>query len=76
MNVTELLITGYDRDKSVFAIALAPDGATVVHMAPGEAGEMVADAITTHATDVFAGIRELLEGLTLMPLGTEPQGVA
>ena len=65
MNVTELLVTGFDGDKPVFAVTLAPDGATAVLTAADGKGGTAVDSITKQETDVFASVRELLEGLTV-----------
>ncbi len=65
MNVTELLVTGFDGDQPVYAIALAPHGATAVLTGSDGQGEVSVDSIAQHAADVFGLVRELLEALTL-----------
>jgi hypothetical protein len=68
MNVTELLVTGFDGDDPVFAITLAAGDATAVLTATAEDGETAVDAVAQRGTDVFALVRELLEGLTDVPV--------
>lgn len=63
MNVTELLVTGYDGDEPLFVVKLAPDEATTVRTIADEDGEATVDSVAQQATDVFASVRQLLEGL-------------
>lgn len=60
MNLTELLITGYDGDKAVFAMTLMPDKANVVLTS----GETVVDSTQQRTTGAFTEIHELLDAFT------------
>lgn len=63
MNVTELLVTGYDGNEPLFVVKLAPDEATTVRTVTDAGGETTVDSIAKQATDVFASVRQLLEPL-------------
>lgn len=63
MNITELLVTGYDGNEPLFVVKLAPGEATSVRTATDDSGETTVDSIARQTTDLFASVRELLEGL-------------
>ncbi len=63
MKVTELLVTGYNGDDPVFAVTLGP-GEAIAVLANADDGGVAVDAVVQQRTDVFASVRELLEGLT------------
>lgn len=67
MPVTELLITGYNGDESVFAVNLASYAATVVLTHMDEKGETVVDSAWQQATDDFTALRDVLDRLVRAP---------
>ncbi|GIH10692.1 hypothetical protein Rhe02_87590 [Rhizocola hellebori] len=63
MNVAELLITGFDGDKAIFAASLAPNmAATVVACVEG-GRESTVEVCAEQATPAFTSIRRLVEDL-------------
>jgi hypothetical protein len=64
MQITELLITGYDGEDAVFAVTLAPNEANVVLTSTDDNGETVVDSAWRQATDAFAEVQGLLERVT------------
>lgn len=67
MNVTELLITGYDGSKPIFAVNLAPGSATVVLTSTDQNGDAVVDSTWTTASQAFTDFRGLVEDLAVVP---------
>ena len=67
MQITEMLITGYDGEKAVFAVSLFPDNAKAVLTKPDENGETVVDSAWRHDTDAFVVIRSLLDEIVRAP---------
>lgn len=64
---TEMLITGYDGDDSVFAVTITPGRATVVLTRTNEHGETVVDSNWKQATDAFTALRDVLDRLVSAP---------
>jgi hypothetical protein len=64
MPITELLVTGYDGDRAVFAVVLAEDRATVVVTSKDDNGETVVDSAWSQASDALAGMRPFFERIT------------
>jgi hypothetical protein len=64
MNVTEILITGFDGEEPVFAVNLSSDVATVAPTSSDEDGNVVLDEVRQQATDAFEAIWKILERLT------------
>lgn len=62
MNVTELLVTGYDGNEPVFVVNLAPNVATTVLTSTTDNGEATVDATAEQASDVFARCRSCWKG--------------
>ena len=63
MNVTELLITGFDGDKAIFAASLAPNvAANIIASGDGDR-ETAVEVCAERATPAFASIRQLVEDL-------------
>ena len=60
MNITELLVTGYDGDKAVFAATLRHNEAKVVLTTTNDDGTLV-DSAWEQAVESFAELRELME---------------
>ena len=67
MHLTELLVTGYDGSKTVFAVTLTPDEANVVLTNTTDNGETVVDSAWQQTTDAFAEVQELLERVVGVP---------
>lgn len=63
VQVTEMLVTGYDGEESVFVVNLVSDAATVVFTRTDDGGEAVVDSASRQASDAFVGVRDLLNGL-------------
>jgi len=68
MNISELLITGYDGAASLFAVTLTADGAKVMRPGNDGDGETVVGEAWEKATDVFATVRDLMNDI----VGTPP----
>ena len=63
MNVTELLITGFDGDKAIFAASLAPNmTATIIASGEGDR-ETAVEICAERATPAFTSISRLVEDL-------------
>lgn len=67
MNVTELLVTGYDGDQPVFAVNLANDTASVVTTGTDAKGETSVESTYDRASQAFTGVRDLIKELTTVP---------
>lgn len=67
MNVTELLITGYDGTAMLFATTLTTDEAKVIKPGTNEEGEAVVGERWEKASDAFAAIRDLMNDVVGTP---------
>lgn len=65
MNVTELLVTGYDGDEPLFAVALGPDAAMTVKTGIDGEGEAIVDSVARQSADVFVEMRDMLQDLVV-----------
>ncbi len=65
MNITELLVTGYNGNEPVFVVTLAPNHATTVLTRADGDGDTSVESVGQQTTGVFGAVRELLEGLVL-----------
>jgi hypothetical protein len=65
MNVTELLVTGYDGDEPVFAVNLVSGTAAVALTSIDDNGDTVVDSTWKQTSQAFAGVRELIEELAV-----------
>jgi hypothetical protein len=67
MNITELLITGYDGAAILFATTLTPEEAKVVKPGSSAEGETVVGEAWQEATDAFAAICDLMNRVVGAP---------
>jgi hypothetical protein len=67
MNITELLITGYDDAAILFATTLTADEARVIKPGTAAEGEPVVGEAWQKATDAFAALRDLMEDIVSAP---------
>jgi hypothetical protein len=64
MDLTELLITGYDADKPVIAVNLSPGNAAVVLTGQEEdGGDPVVDSTWRQNSQAFASVCRLIQDL-------------
>lgn len=63
MNITELLITGYDDAAILFAVSLTADGAKVIRPGTDSEGETIVGEAWEKATDAFATVRDLMNDI-------------
>lgn len=70
MNITELLITGYDGAAIVFATTLTADGAKVIKPGTSAEGEPVVGEAWRQATDAFTTLRDVLDRIVGAPAAT------
>jgi hypothetical protein len=66
MHVTEMLIAGYDEDKSMFAVSLVDGHASVILTHTDGGGETVRSA-WRQAVDSFDEVRDLVERIVDAP---------
>jgi len=66
MNVTEILITGYDGDSAVFATSLAPGRAKTVFTAEDADGQSAVDSVLDVATPAFGQLVQMLKDLKVL----------
>lgn len=69
MQVTEMLITGFDGDEPVFAVNLSSTDATMASTSTDENGETVIDDVRQQETEAFEAIWNILEQLAEVPAG-------
>lgn len=67
MNISELLVTGYDGAAILFATTLTADGAKVVKPGTSLEGEAVAGEAQQKAIDAFAAVRDLMNEIVSAP---------
>jgi len=67
MNITELLITGYDGAAILFATTLTKDGAKVIKPGTAAEGEPVIGEAWQTATDAFTAVRDLMDDIVSAP---------
>lgn len=67
MNITELLVTGYDGDEAVFAATLTPGEAKVVLTSTDDEGGTAVDSAWEQAYDDFTEVRYLMECIVSAP---------
>lgn len=67
MNVTELLVTGYDDASILFVTCLTADEAKVIRPGTDGEGETVVGEVFEKATGAFATIRDLMNGIVSAP---------
>lgn len=67
MNVTGLLVTGYNGDKPIYAVNLHPGGATTILTGHDDGETTTVDAAKKQTTQAFGQIRDLLEELVSSP---------
>jgi hypothetical protein len=65
MNVTELLVTGFDGDKAIFAASLTPGNAVTIMTSTDEGGRTTVETAGEQTTPAFDSIRRLVEELAL-----------
>lgn len=63
MHVTEMLITGFDGDKPVFAVNLASTTAIADSTGAKENGKAAINEASQHTTNAFEAIYKILNGL-------------
>ncbi|WP_117215353.1 hypothetical protein [Allorhizocola rhizosphaerae] len=68
MNITELLITGYDGEKAVFAVNLSSNAATMVVGTEGTRGEVIVDSVSCQPTPAFSEVWKVLQHLPVAPV--------
>jgi hypothetical protein len=66
MNVTELLVTGFDGEKAVFAASLTPDRVATIVTSTDTAGKTTVEAAGEQTTPAFDSIRRLVEELAIL----------
>lgn len=66
MKINEILITGYDDGRAVFAANLTPGRATSVNTTEGAEGEPVVDSVRDVVTDAFVTVMNGLAELGLV----------
>jgi hypothetical protein len=67
MNITELLVTGYDGAAILFATTLTADGAKVIKTGTDAEGETVVGEAWEKATDAFTTVRDLMNDILSPP---------
>lgn len=67
MNITELLITGYDGAAILFATTLTPDEALVMKPGTKAEGEPVVGEARQKATEAFVAVRDLMNEILCDP---------
>ena len=67
MNLTELLIIGYDADGSAVTARLAPGQASTVQSSPDAEGIQVVDGTSDWETAAFTAVCGVLESLPSAP---------
>ena len=70
MNITELLITGYDGAATLFAATLTADEVRVVKPFTDEKGEALVGEAWEKATGAFTVIRDLMNDIVGTPTTT------
>lgn len=63
MNITELLITGYDGPHHQFALTLRANEAQVVKLGIDDEGEAVVDEAWRRATTAFTAVRDIMSDI-------------
>lgn len=71
MNITEILITGYDGDSGLFATSLTPGHARTILTTTDDEGNVLVDSVREQATPEFAAVREILGNLGITSASTE-----
>jgi hypothetical protein len=64
MNITELLITGFDGDRAMFAVNLSPDLARAIFTEPDDDGQVTVDVTAQYATGLFGPLAKLFLDMT------------
>ena len=67
MNITELLITGYDGARTLFAATLTTDGVKVVKPGTGEEGQTTVGERWEKTTTAFTAVQDLMIDLVSTP---------
>jgi hypothetical protein len=63
MNITELLITGYDDQHHLFALSLTAGEARIVKLSTGKANEVMVGEAWERPTDAFTTVRNLMSDI-------------
>ncbi|GIH06656.1 hypothetical protein Rhe02_47230 [Rhizocola hellebori] len=66
MNITELLITGFDGERAVFAVNLSPDMARAIFTESDDDGQVTVDATAQYASGLFGPLAKLFDGMTIV----------
>jgi hypothetical protein len=61
MNVTEVLITGYDSGNAVFVTSLTPDRAKTIYTSRDSEGQSTVDSVLEVVTPVLDPLLQILE---------------
>jgi len=75
MNITELLITGFDGAGILFATTLTVDGAKVVRPGTDSDGEAVVGEAWEKATGAFTTVRDLMNDIVGAPEPVSPSSL-
>ena len=67
MNITELLITGFDGAGILFATTLTEDQAKVIRPGTEEGGDEIVGAAWEKATGAFTTVRDLMNDILAEP---------
>jgi len=68
MNVTELLVMGYDGDRPVFTCYLTIDEAATILTGTDTDGDTSVEAVFSHATTAYSTVVKAMEGLVAVPV--------
>jgi len=63
MNVTELLVMGYDGDRPVFTCHLTATEAATILTGTDTDGDIAVKAVSSHATTAYSSVVKVMEGL-------------
>ena len=66
MKITEMLITGYDGTRPIFAVSVLPETANAVLLTHDDDGEETVAAASERNSKMFIPMKKLLEGAILI----------